>query len=209
MKTSNRDVADKIDEALEADDNEERTRKLTEGKELLVERNKHILLAEKYGWDTVTCYTADPLASDSDDENKIRKAIEESKQLRKEKKRNSFSKVARPKGVIPRSSDRRLILDRNTPSGLSPFVAGKQNQARDGGLFVFVASNQVTSVETAVPPMLSTEQDQLDKSQVITNIQPSSVPFYGMDDRLFACEASMNSLYITSESGIFENIIYS
>lgn len=78
-----------------------------------------------------------------------------------------------------------------------------------GGLFVFVASNQVTSVETAVPPMLSTEQDQLDKSQVITKVQPRSVPFYGMDDRLFACEASMDSLYITSESGIFENIVYS
>lgn len=97
-----------------------------------MERNKHILLAEKYGWDTAACYTADPLASNSDDENKIRKAIKESKQLREEKKRNSFSKVARPKGVIPRSSDRRVILDRNSPSGLSPFVAGKQNQARDG-----------------------------------------------------------------------------
>ena len=128
----NRDVMDKIDEALEADDNEERTRKLTEGKELLVERNKHILLAEKYGWDTVACYTADPLASDSDDEKKIRKAIKESKQLREEKKRNSSAKVAKPKGVIPRSSDRRGILDRNSTSALSPFVAGKQNQSRDG-----------------------------------------------------------------------------
>ena len=47
------------------DDGEDRTKKLTEGKDLLVERNKHILLAEKYGWDTVACYTADPLASDS------------------------------------------------------------------------------------------------------------------------------------------------
>lgn len=33
---------DKIDEGPEANENEERTRKLTEGKELLVERNKHI-----------------------------------------------------------------------------------------------------------------------------------------------------------------------
>ena len=56
---------DKIDEALEAEDNEEHTQKLTESKDLLVERNKNILLAEKYGWDTVSCYTADPLASNS------------------------------------------------------------------------------------------------------------------------------------------------
>ena len=66
---------DKIDEALETEDSDECARKLTEGKELLVEQNKHILLAEKYGGDTVACYTADPLASDSDDEKKIRKAI--------------------------------------------------------------------------------------------------------------------------------------
>lgn len=45
----NRYVVDKIDEALEADDNEERMRKLTEDKELLVERNKQSPLAEKYG----------------------------------------------------------------------------------------------------------------------------------------------------------------
>ena len=35
---------------------------------------------------TVACYTADPLASDSDYEKKIRKAIKESKQLREERK---------------------------------------------------------------------------------------------------------------------------
>ena len=60
---------------------------------MLKERNKHILLAEKYGWDMVACYTADPLASDLDDEKKIRKAVKESKQLREEKKRAASSKV--------------------------------------------------------------------------------------------------------------------
>lgn len=78
-----------------------------------------------------------------------------------------------------------------------------------GGLLVFVVSHQVTSLQTAVPPMFSTKQDQPDKPQVITNSQPSSVPFYRMDDRLFACEASMDSLHITSESDIFENVVCS
>ena len=107
----NRDVMDKIDEALEAEDNEEHMQKLTESKDLLVERNKHILLAKKYGWDTVSCYTANLLARDSDDEKKIRKTIKESKQSREEKRRNSSSKVTRPKGVILWSSERRLILN--------------------------------------------------------------------------------------------------
>jgi len=53
----NKEVLEKTDKALVMDDGEDRTKKLTEGKDLLVERNTHILLAEKYGWDTVACYT--------------------------------------------------------------------------------------------------------------------------------------------------------
>ena len=45
------------------DDGGDRTKKLVEGKDLHVDRNKHILLAEKYGWVTVACYNTDPLAS--------------------------------------------------------------------------------------------------------------------------------------------------
>ena len=116
-------MLEKIDEALAMDDGEDRPKKLTKGKDLLVERNKHILLAEKYGWDTVACYTADPLASDSDDEKKIRKAVKESKQLREEKKRAASSKVPKAKGVI---------LERGNASYAMPLVAGKQSQPRDG-----------------------------------------------------------------------------
>ena len=135
----NREVVEKIDEALETEDDGERTKKkLTEGKDLLQERNKHILLAEKYGWDTVACYTAEPLASNSDDEKKIRKAVKESKQLRDEKKKGVTCKISRPKGsgVIPRSSERRVILERNT-SYTMPVVAGKQGAARDSRSICF------------------------------------------------------------------------
>ena len=45
----NNDVVDKIDQALEATDAKERVTKLNEGRDLLLERNKHTLLAEKYG----------------------------------------------------------------------------------------------------------------------------------------------------------------
>ena len=128
----NKEVLEKIDEALAMDDGEDRTKKLTEGKNLLLERNKHILLAEKYGWDTVACYTTDPLASDSDDEKKIWKAVKESKQLREEKKRAASTKVPKAKGVIPRASERRVILERSNASYATPSVAGKQSQPCDG-----------------------------------------------------------------------------
>ena len=60
---------------------------MKEGKDLLLECNEHILLAEKYGWDTVACYTAEPLATASDEEKQIRNVVKESKQLRDEKNR--------------------------------------------------------------------------------------------------------------------------
>ena len=44
------------------------------------------------GCDTVECYAAELLASDSGDEKRIKKAIKESKQLREEKR-----KAAAPK----------------------------------------------------------------------------------------------------------------
>ena len=91
---------EKIDEALESVDADERSAKLNEGKDLLLQRNKHILLAEKYGWDTVVCYTAEPLATDSDDEKRIRKAVKEWKQLRDEKKRSATAKQGK-RGCSP------------------------------------------------------------------------------------------------------------
>ena len=45
----NRDVLDKIDRAKNTSDDESRTKLLEEGEQLLLERNKHICLADKYG----------------------------------------------------------------------------------------------------------------------------------------------------------------
>ena len=81
----NRDVLDKIDRAKNTSDDESRTELLEEGEQPLLERNKHICLADKYGWDMVECYAAESLASNSGDEKWIKKAIKESKQLREEK----------------------------------------------------------------------------------------------------------------------------
>jgi hypothetical protein len=78
-----------MDCALASDDLDGVSTEISAGRSLLRERNKHLLLADKYGWDTVECYSAEPLASDSEDEKQIKRAIKESKSLRNEKKARS------------------------------------------------------------------------------------------------------------------------
>ena len=73
---------------MNTSDDKERKNVLLEGETLLLERNKHICLADRYGWDTVECHTAEPLANDSGDEKRIKKAMKESKQLREEKQKS-------------------------------------------------------------------------------------------------------------------------
>ncbi|CAB4014735.1 Hypothetical predicted protein [Paramuricea clavata] len=56
----NKSILGKIETALDASDDEERSGALDEGREMLIERNKHIKLAEKYGWEAVDCYIDEP-----------------------------------------------------------------------------------------------------------------------------------------------------
>ena len=130
----NKSVAAKIDEALESRDDEHRRRALNEGKKTLTDRNKHILLAEKFGWDTVECYTAEPLASDSDDERKIKKAVKESQRARDEKKKR-FSAQGRPKkpnswGNRPQSEPK-VVFDKTSLVSSRGHLAGKSNSSRE------------------------------------------------------------------------------
>ena len=64
----NQSVIKYLDHALAAGDQDEASKQINAGKSLLMERNKHLLLADKYGWDTVEYYMAEPLASDLEDE---------------------------------------------------------------------------------------------------------------------------------------------
>ena len=101
----NSDVLDKIDKAKNTSDDESRTELLEEGEQLLLERNKHICLADKYGWDMVECYAAEPLASDSGDEKRMNKAIKESKQLREEKRKVAAAKWKPKKSPLQHGID--------------------------------------------------------------------------------------------------------
>ena len=139
----NRNVLDKIGSAMATSDDEERNTLLQEGEALLVERNKHICLADKYGWDTVECYTAEPLASDSGDEKRIKKAIKESKQLREEKRKSAGAKWKAKKSVQQDERSRRVVQDKPR----SQFSAGKSpsNLSRDSQQLCFRSSEAAIS----------------------------------------------------------------
>lgn len=85
----NMKVLDQLDAAASASDETVRNQALEEGRKLLKERNKHIQLAEKYGWEAVDCYVQEPLACDSDDEKRIKRAVKESKILKAESRKPS------------------------------------------------------------------------------------------------------------------------
>ena len=125
----NRNVLDKIGSAMTTSDEEERNNLLQEVEALLVERNKHICLTDKYGWDTVECYMAELLASDSGDEKRIKKAIKESKQLREEKRKTAAAMWKAKKSGLQGERSRRVVLEKYR----SQFSAGKSssNLSRD------------------------------------------------------------------------------
>lgn len=108
-------MVDKIDAAFTVNDNDHRNAALNEGKGFLMDRNKHILLAEKYGWDTVECYAAEPLASDAENEKRIKKAVKESKRSRDEKKRKRLPQM-RSKRATPclnrPQPEQKVVFDR-------------------------------------------------------------------------------------------------
>ena len=60
----NKGLPEKIKAAMDVGNDDFRNELLEEGKQLLIERNKHICIAEKFGRDTSECYTTDPNASD-------------------------------------------------------------------------------------------------------------------------------------------------
>ena len=138
----NNEVVEKIEAALSSNDDGERVSVLNEGKNLLSERNKHILLAEKFGWDTVDCYTAEPLAADADDEKRIRKAVKESKQLREEKKKKMKpSYKGRRLYTGPSSSnEQKHAAERSSYASSPGFVTGKGNMARTTSQICFRCS---------------------------------------------------------------------
>ena len=86
----NNSVLKKLKDALEADTSEDHSSFMEEGIELIKQRNKVLVISNKYGWETGVAYTLDPIAENSDDEQRIKKAQKEAKLLKEGKKKRLF-----------------------------------------------------------------------------------------------------------------------
>lgn len=82
----NEKVLDKLDVATSTSDKKAWIDALEEGRKILKERNKHIMLAEKYGWEAVDCYVQEPIVCDSDGDKRTTGAVKESKTFKAETK---------------------------------------------------------------------------------------------------------------------------
>ena len=63
--------------AVEESDEEERGQLLREGMKKINERNKILRVMGRCGWETAQAYLTDPIASDEEDENRLKKARKE------------------------------------------------------------------------------------------------------------------------------------
>lgn len=70
------------------------------------------MLAKKYGWEAVNCYIQEPLACDSDDEKRFRRAVKESKALNSD---NSTPWKPRAPFVRAKQSLTLLTSNHNSP----------------------------------------------------------------------------------------------
>ena len=107
----NEKVLDKLEVEASASDEKAQNDALEEGKKILKERNKHIVLAQKYGWEAVDCYVQEPLACNSDDEKCIRRAVKESKTLKVESK-----KPVKPRAQLIGRSQQSFTSNQNSSS---------------------------------------------------------------------------------------------
>ena len=111
-----------------------RNHALEERRKLLKERNNHIQLAEKYGWEAVNCYVQEPLACDSDDEKRTKRAVKESKVLKAENKEPS-----NPRAQLLGRSQQPFTVNPNSPAArqvVLPASRQKFESSQSDGCFV-------------------------------------------------------------------------
>ena len=90
----NQEIYHKMELAVEESDEEERGQLLREGMRRINERNKILMVTDHYGWETAQAYLTDPIASDEEDEKRLKKAHKEeiATKLEKQKLSNELSK---------------------------------------------------------------------------------------------------------------------
>ena len=87
----NQKVAEQLKASLYTDDPYSRETQLNGGIALINKRNKKLMLTDRYGLGTAVAYQINPLASDSEDERHIKRAVKEAKGNFSESEMNSSS----------------------------------------------------------------------------------------------------------------------
>ena len=95
---------------------------LEEGEKSLVERQKHILLADKseYGWNTVEEYKQHDLADDSEDEKRIYSTERRARAVLSSRKKKKSSAMAATKIKIFSASRVSFVFKFPTPKSVLP-----------------------------------------------------------------------------------------
>ena len=89
----NLSVVDHLRRALDSDDPFQKEYQVNEGINKIVKRNKRSMLADRHGWATAEAYERDPIADDSSDEKRIKRAKKEAQSFLEEKARTKKERV--------------------------------------------------------------------------------------------------------------------
>ena len=74
-----------MENAIQIEDKEERDDHLLTGIGLIEKRNEILMSSNKHGWECTEAYSRSPLADNSDDKKKIKKALKEAKSVKEKK----------------------------------------------------------------------------------------------------------------------------
>ena len=91
----NQEIYHKIELAVEESDEEEHGQLLRESMRRINERNKILTVTDHYGWETALAYLTDPIASDEEDEKRLKKARKEAIAAKLEKQKLANGKSTR------------------------------------------------------------------------------------------------------------------
>jgi hypothetical protein len=127
------EILKQLDWALKNNKTEYGSELVAEALEKIAQRQKLIRIADssECGWETVNFYTANPLAADSEDESKLRKAENQALKRRKSK---AVKRLQTPRKTPSASAHSGAMLDsfRNQCAATAPFPV---YQPRDTGFF--------------------------------------------------------------------------
>ena len=86
-------VVDHLRRALDSEDSFKKEYEINEGINKIMKRNKRLMLADRHGWAAAETYERDPIAGDSSDEKRIKRAKKETQSFLEEKARTEKIRV--------------------------------------------------------------------------------------------------------------------